>query len=582
MVRIFSFLILLAMAALGAAWVADQNGGVVLSWNGWRAETSLPVLALIVLIVVIAALLAWTIIRAFWKAPARMRHRWHERRRAKARHAITQGLIAIGTGDSSLAHRYAGTAKRLAEHDPLTLLLQAQTAQLEGDRSGAQRAFHAMAERKDMRLLGLRGLFIEAQRNDDLHTAVATAEEALKIAPTSSWASHAVLGFRCARSDWDGALDLLDSHYAASLIETAPYRRQRGVLLTARALELEDRDRDLARKSVMEAIKYAPQLVPAAVLAAKFYSEDNQIRRAMRTVEAAWAANPHPDLADAYAHVRLGDSARERLARVEMLAQKAPDDRESRLAVARAAIEASEFDRAREALVPLLAAPTQRVALLMADLERAGNHDEGRAREWTARAVRAAPDPAWTADGYVSDRWRPVSPVTGRLDAFQWVTPVAALASDRPEIEAEVPRVPELDLPAPSLPKSSLPGPSLPESSLPESSLPEPNLPESSPPEPQAPAPVEPDVVAAEEPEPAVEDVAVEAAPAPAKPDSVVPPVFRPRPAGDHPAPQPAIIPLVRAPDDPGVPEGDFPDDPEAGHDRQLGGWRGFMSRLGG
>ena len=39
--------------------------------------------------------------------------------------------------------------------------------------------------------------------------------------------------------------------------------------------------------------------------------------------------------------------------------------------------------------------------------------------------------PAWTADGYVSDRWRPVSPVTGRLDAFQWQTPVAALPSDR-------------------------------------------------------------------------------------------------------------------------------------------------------
>src|SRR5439155_6591183 len=59
--------------------------------------------------------------------------------------------------------------------------------------------------------------------------------------------------------------------------------------------------------------------------------------------------------------------------------------------------------------------------------------DSGRARAWTLRAVRALHDPAWTADGYVSDRWRPVSPVTGRLDAFQWQTPVAALPSDRSE-----------------------------------------------------------------------------------------------------------------------------------------------------
>ena len=56
--------------------------------------------------------------------------------------------------------------------------------------------------------------------------------------------------------------------------------------------------------------------------------------------------------------------------------------------------------------------PTQRVAMLMAEIERTEHGDTGRARAWTLRAVRALHDPAWTADGYVSDRWRPVSPVT--------------------------------------------------------------------------------------------------------------------------------------------------------------------------
>src|SRR3569623_1393264 len=75
----------------------------------------------------------------------------------------------------------------------------------------------------------------------------------------------------------------------------------------------------------------------------------------------------------------------------------------------------------------------------MAEMERAGNHDEGRARGPFAGAVRAAHDPAWPADGYVSDRRRPVPPGTGRPEAFQWVTPVAALAAERAEIEAEAP-----------------------------------------------------------------------------------------------------------------------------------------------
>src|SRR5260370_10274492 len=149
----------------------------------------------------------------------------------------------------------------------------------------------------------------------------------------------------------------------------------------------------------------------------------------MRRAETAWLAHPHPDLADAYAHVRLGDAARQRLVRVETLAAKTPGHIEGALAVARAAIDASEFARAREALAPFIAAPTQRVAMLMAEIERTEHGDSGRARAWTLRAVRALPDPVWTADGYVSDRWRPVPPVTGRRDAFQCQTPPPAFPS---------------------------------------------------------------------------------------------------------------------------------------------------------
>src|SRR5438128_4296038 len=431
MIRIILFLALIAALAVGAAWIADQPGDVVLSWGGWRAETALPVFVLALGIVVVAGVMLWSVLRGLWRTPQRLRRRRLERRHARGRHAITQGLLAVCQGDISMARRHADDARRHAGHDPLALLLTAQSAQLEGDRDGAQRAFRAMAEREDTRLLGLRGLFIEAQRADDPVSAVMIADEALKISPSSTWASHAVLGFRCARGDWNGALSILDNNLSSGLIDKAAYRRQRGVLLTARALELEKVDRDLSRESAMEAVKLAPTLVPAAVLAAKFESEAHQVRRAMRLVEAAWLAQPHPDLADAYSHVKLGDSARQRLVRLETLAAKAPGHIEGALAIARAAIDASEFTKAREALAPFIAQPTQRVALLMAEIERTEHGDSGRARAWTLRAVRALHDPAWTADGYVSDRWRPVSPVTGRLDAFKWQTPLAALPSDK-------------------------------------------------------------------------------------------------------------------------------------------------------
>ena len=579
MVRIILFLGLIALAAAGGAWVADQTGDVSLSWGVWRVETTVPVFALALGVTIVAAVILWSILRGLWRTPQRIRRKRHERRHARGRHAITQGLLAIGHGDSSSARRHADDARRHAAHDPLALLLTAQTAQLEGDREGAQRAFRAMAEREDTRLLGLRGLFVEAQRVDDPVSAVMIADEALKLSPSSTWASQAVLGFRCVRGDWNGALAILDNNHSSGLIDKATFRRQRGVLLTARALELEKLDRDLARESVMEAVKLAPTLVPAAVLASKFESEAHQVRRSMRLVETAWLARPHPDLADAYSHVKLGDSARQRLVRMETLAAKTPGNIEGALAVARAAIDASEFARARAALAPFIDRPTQRVAVLMAEIERTEHGDSGRARAWTLRAVRALHDPAWTADGYVSDRWRPVSPVTGRLDAFQWQTPVASLPSDKgAAIESSPFEEAMLAAPPPKRVEPPSKGFAEPQREI----LPEPSAAVSA--EPAAPAAQDnsPPLAAEAEPVPAP------SAPPPPKPESspvAAAPLFRAR--QDIPkaplASIPAVIPIVRAPDDPGIDDEATDEFSEqiAPPTAQAGGWRGFLSRWG-
>ena len=559
MYRIVLFLLLIALAAAGAAWVADQSGEVALSWSGWRVHATLPVFALALGIAIAASILAWAILRGLWRLPEQIQRRQRERRRARGRHAITHGLLAIGHGDSNAARMHADAARRHAAEDPLSLLLHAQSAQLEGDRHTARQAFRAMAERKDTRLLGLRGLFIEAQRADDPVAAVSIAEEALKLAPSSTWASQAVLGFRCARGEWSGALAILDNNLASGLIDKPTYRRQRGVLLTARALELETVDRDLSRDSAMEAVKLAPTLVPAAALAAKFQSEAHQTRRAMRIVETAWLAHPHPDLADAYAHVRLGDSARQRLVRIETLAAKAPGHLESALALARAAIDASEFTRAREVLARFVDTPTQRVAMLMAEIERTEHGDSGKARGWALRAVRARHDPVWTADGYVSERWRPVSPVSGRLDAFQWQVPVSALPSDKGgAIEPSPFEEAMLAAPRPLAPPRESEAPPAAQDNFPAKLANRQGL-MTSPPPPEAVPPAAPPLFRARTDFPKSTE----------KPGASIPPV----------------IPIVRPPDDPGVDdEGETSEFAEraAPTEGQAGGWRGFLSRWGG
>ena len=432
MIRIAIFLILVGALALGAAWLADRPGEVVITWQGMRLETSVMVLAASLLAAVAALMILWTLLSALVRSPFMMRRHWRRRRGERAYEAISRGLIAIGAGDLVAARKHATEAKRIAPAEPLALLLDAQHAQLAGDRASADSAFRAMAGRADTKALGLHGLFVEAHRRGDRASAHAFAEEAARENPGLGWAGKAVLEFRCITGDWAGALALLEANRHA--LDKDSYRRQRAVMLTARALASEDSDRDQAKALALEATKLEPTFVPAATLAGRMLAEGGDLRKAARVLHAAWEAHPHPDLAQVFSDLRFGDAARDRLKRIEALAKQAPGHIESGLAVARAAIDAREFAKARDALASFLAAPTKRVALLMAELERAEHNDEGRAREWIARALHAAPDPAWTAEGHVSDRWRPLSP-SGKLDAFEWRIPLTGLTPVAPSIE---------------------------------------------------------------------------------------------------------------------------------------------------
>ncbi len=452
MIRVFLFLVFVAVLALGAVWMADRPGEVAVVWLGYRIETSVTVLAVAVLILIVLAVMVWSLFRAILRSPDWIAMYLSQRRGVRGYLAISRGLVAVGAGDARAARRFAGEAGRIAPGEPLALLLSAQVAQLEGNRDDAEAAFRAMAEREDTKLLGLRGLYIEARRRDDVQAAGLYAEEAARTAPGLGWAGQAVLEWKCGTGDWTGALEALDRNTRSGLLPRAEYKRKRAVLLTARALTAEQGERESALPLALEAVKLAPDLVPAAELAGRLLGEAGDIRKASRIVEKAWEANPHPDLADTYAHLRMGDSARERLTRVQRLADRAPGHAESALAVARAALDAQEFAVARAALRPLMREPTQRVAALMAEIEQRETGDEGRAREWMARALRAARDPAWTADGIVSDRWLPVSPASGRLDAFQWRVPLAELTDQREAIEiADEPPPPLVTLPEPDL-----------------------------------------------------------------------------------------------------------------------------------
>lgn len=447
---IIFFIVILALAG-AIAWLAESPGELSLVWFGYEVRTS-PVVGALGLLVLLAAVgFLWWLVRAIFRSPQAISGHFAARRRDRGFEALSTGLIAVGSGDAAQALRATSEARRLLADAPLTQFLTAQTAQLRGDVDGARAAFEAMLARPETTLLGLHGLFVEARRQGAHEAARQFAERATALKPGLNWAGPALLEYQSAEGDWLGALRTLGDNTRAKLIDSAKARRLRAVLTTAQAMALESGAPEEARIHALEAHRLAPDLVPAAVLAARLATRMGDVRRATRIIESTWKAAPHPDLAAAYAAARPGDSGEDRLKRMQRLASLQGGHREGKLALARAAVDARAWGQAREALAELLSEPTERVCLLMAEIEQGENGDRGRVRDWLARAVRAPRDPVWMADGQVFDAWAPFSPVSGRLDAFEWKVPPARLTGPvLAEMEALADALPEPATPPPA------------------------------------------------------------------------------------------------------------------------------------
>jgi HemY protein len=424
MIRLVLYLAAVVALAAGLSWLADRPGNLVINWEGYEVETSVFRAVVAGALVLGIGAFIWSLVRQLLTSPAMLGRYFHRRRQEKGLDALSSGLIAIGAGDRTQALRHSVQARRALPNEPLTHLLRAQAAQLAGDRSTSRRIFEAMLGSPDTEQVGLRGLFLEAEREGETEAARQFAERALKLNPKLGWPVDALIDMQCRSADWAGALDTLAIGRRHGHLDKAAADRRRAVLLTAQAQELEDANAEKSGQLALEAHGLAPDLIPAAAIAARQLASRGATPRAAKVVERTWKLAPHPELALVYAHARPGDSPRDRLERIKRLARTTPHSPEGPIALATAAIEAHDWAEARAALEPLTEGHlTQRVCTLMARLEGGEHNDNGRVREWLGRAINAPRDPAWTADGVVAERWAPISPVTGALDAFAWRVP---------------------------------------------------------------------------------------------------------------------------------------------------------------
>jgi HemY protein len=408
-------------------------------------ETTAGVAALGTAALVIAAIAVFWLISFIFAAPRRIRG-WNRARRIdRGLKALAAGMVAVAAGDPRGASRQARRAENLLDAAPLTLLLSAQAAQLEGDDTAAENYFKDMLARPDTEFLGLRGLLIQAGRAGDSARALAYAERAAELRPDSSWVQRSLFELSVKSGLWGEAEAALKRAVKRGAIERDLGARHRAAILLQQSADAAWRDFTVeARNLAGKARRAAPDFVPASVRFAGFERAAGRKAAARRVLERAWRLVPHPELAAAYGPLCEAKGAADEvsedavvLARVqgiERLVAKRLDHPESHLALAEAALDARLWGEARGHLDRALdhfrdpasgeAAPA-RLYRLFARCEEEANGDSAAAARYLAQAGEAAPDPRWICGecGQGFAAWSATCPHCQSFDSLNWGRP---------------------------------------------------------------------------------------------------------------------------------------------------------------
>lgn len=434
MIRLAYWIVISLLVTAGIAWLISLPGTLTLEFLGLRMQPRLGVAAFFVIAAIAAIILIWGLLRRVIGAPYYLARRSRERRKDLAFSALSDGFIALQAGDAAKARLLAREARANLPQNAAAQLLEARADLALGDMHSAREHYRALITNKKTALAALSGLYDQARVQGRSDAALTFAQKATEIAPYTPWANEAVFDDLTRRGLWAEAASMVAAEPAISREEKMRKRRRQAVVETARAQLAEATEQLAALDHALAALKLVPDFVPAALIAARIYINRGDSRKAMSLLRRVWRATSHPDIATLFANAVPGTSAVDRLKRVRELIDTPPQNKPAALVLARACIDAYDWPAARNALANYSSAnPSQSVCLMMAEIEEGQSGDQGKAREWVNRAVRAPRDPVWTADGITAEDWEPVSPVTGKLDAFEWRVPTSAVATRVPE-----------------------------------------------------------------------------------------------------------------------------------------------------
>lgn len=446
LIKILLFVVAVGALTLGAEYLLESDGGVQITVAGteYTLGALQSVLAAMALVFVVWLLLkALSLLVAVWRflngdetAISRYFDRNRER---KGFQALSEGMMALASGEGRLAMAKAAKAEKYLQKPELTNLLTAQAAEMSGDRKKAEETYKKLISSDATRFVGVRGIMKQRLSDGDTDTARQLAEKAFELKPKHEETQDVLLNLQAQANDWAGARKTLSTKLKYGSMPRDVHRRRDAVLALSEARDVLDEDSTIeTREAAIEANRMSPDLIPAAVMAARSYIEKGKPKLAVRVLKKAWEAQPHPELASAFAEIAPDETPKERIKRFAALTKIKPEHPETRLVLAELNLAAEDFPEARRALGNLVEEQGDARALtIMAAIERGEGAEDAVVKGWLAKALNAPRGPQWVCDNCQTAHadWMPVCSNCQSFDTLSWRAPPAGEVASATGVE---------------------------------------------------------------------------------------------------------------------------------------------------
>ena len=436
LIKILLFVAAVTALTFGATQLMEVSGGATIAIAGVELTLSplqlaFALVALVVLVWLGLKLLKFLIAAfKFLNGDETAISRYFDRNREKKGYeALAEGMMALASGEGHLAMSKAQRADKLLKQPQLTNLLTAQAAEMTGDARTAEATYKKLLEDDKTRFVGVRGIMKQKLAEGDTDTALKLAEKAFALKPKHEDTQDVLLRLQADKSDWKGARATLGAKLKSGALPRDVHKRRDAVLALSEAKDVLDEGKSIeAREAAIEANRLSPDLIPAAVMAARGYIDAGNARYASRVLTKAWSTTPHPDLAAAFAEIVPEETPQARLKRFKTLIKQTPDHSEAKMLLAELNIAAEDFPAAKRSLGDLNDVdPTSRSLTLMAAIEHGEGADDVVVRGWLTRALTAPRGPQWICDKCqtIHAGWSPTCNNCGSFDTLTWKTPPA-------------------------------------------------------------------------------------------------------------------------------------------------------------